>query len=396
MKLYVRLIILLTIVLLTPSLKVFSQQFSILTCKSGRSFANSFGHVAIRYSDPYRSVDHVYDYRVYDITESDLISKLVLGQLIFSLRKEPTAYFTDYYANKNIQVKEQFLNLSDNQAKNLYSYLENSLNNKSNFYPYNFLFQNCSTKILDILESQCGNVNMHFYKESSGHTFRDLIHEKSKNLNPWQSYTIDLMLGPLTDKIIEGRSYCFLPKYLSKSLKLSFNNEINQPLVKSEHVLIWQDFEVYNRSFFTQPLCVALLLLVLSITHLIFRKKLTQLLLGLTFIIIGMLGSIITCGAILFALDITYLNFNIVWMNPLALLYGLFLIIKKDSKLLRYLFISGIIIAFLSYILKYQTFEITTLVFMASCLIGSLNVSIQTLLDRLIERKTFILENEGS
>lgn len=396
MKLFVRLIVLLMLVLATPSLKVFSQQFSVLTCKSGTSFANSFGHIAVRYSDPYRGIDHVYDYRVYDITESDLISKLVLGKLIFSLRKEPTAYFTDYYANKNIQVKEQLLNLSNTQTKNLYSFLENSLSNKSNFFSYNFLFENCSTKILDILENQCGNLNMHFYTEGNAHTFRDLINEKSKNLNPWQSYAIDLMLGPLTDKKIEGRSYCFLPKYLSKSLKLSFNNELHQPLVKSEHVLIWQDFEVYNRSFFTKPLCLALLLLVLSIAHLLFRKKLTLLLLGITYIIIGLIGSIITCGALISALDVTYLNFNIGWMNPLALLHGIFLVIKKDNAVLRYIFISGIMLAFLSYIFKYQTFEVTTLVFMASCLIGSVNVSIPSLLAPSINKKMFILKNEGS
>jgi hypothetical protein len=394
MKNYIRLYLLASLILTSLFTSLKAQQFSVLICKSGTNILNAFGHIALRYYDPYKGLDNVYDFGVHDFSSHQYITKFFLEKLDYEVTKEPTAYFLDYYLNKNIQVKEQVLNLSNTQIKNLIGYLELSLIQGLNVFKYDFLYQNCSTKILETLEKGCGGIKFNFYKESKRQTYRQLIHAKSKDLLPWEALTMDLLIGTLTDKKITDREYCFLPKYLSKSLRLCYNEDLNLPLVKNEQILFKQDFEVYNRPLYSKPEFYGLILLILALLHNHLNRRMTQILMGLFYIAIGLIGCLASFEMLFSSLAVTKANFNIGWMNPLSLLYGILLIKNKDNNYLRFFILLGIILSFAAGFLNIQGFQITTFMLMTAALLGCVKISIKDAIFLPLKRKQFVLETD--
>lgn len=394
MKLRLRLTFILTFFMATLCSNVQSQQFSILTCKGGSSVVNVFGHIAIRYNDPFKGIDNIYDYGVFEFSNYNYILKFCLERLDYAITKEPTAYFIDHYLNKNIQVREQVLNLSDKQIKKLLVHLERQTQPGFNHYKYDFLYQNCSTKILELIEKGCGDIDFTFYHENKAQTYRELIHAKSKDLVPWGALVMDLLIGNITDKKITDREYCFLPKYLCKTLRLCYNEELKCPLVKNEHIVIRQDFDVYNRSFFSKPEFFAAILLIIGLFHNHFKKRATQIILGCFFILIGIMGCIATFEMIFSSLPVTKNNWHLGWMNPLSLVYGIYLLKNKTSKIVRYTILAGIFISFLGLFFQIQGFQITTLMFMATGLLASINTTVLDALLAPLKIKKICIEKE--
>ena len=94
--------------------------------------------------------------------------------------------------------------------------LIDNLNNP--YYTYNYLKDNCATRVADIIIDNTKNkFKDNKLKSETNLSYRDLIHGKI-NENSWAALGIDLCLGAIIDKKINIRETFFLPENLMNSL----------------------------------------------------------------------------------------------------------------------------------------------------------------------------------
>ena len=228
---------------LTPNAEI-----SVLTIGPGRSLNDAFGHSAYRVKD--NSLDIVFNYGIYDFDTPNFYTKFAQGKLNYKIGANYYSDFKESYVWQNRTIKEQFLNLSQEEKQRIFNYLSNNYEPENQYYLYDFFFDNCATKIKDVVVDGLDN-NVIFIEPNSfkTKTFRTLIQD-NLNWNSWGSFGIDLALGSVIDKQATAEEHMFLPEYIytffaNATLKvsdfssISLNAEYSEELSSSSTVMFF-------------------------------------------------------------------------------------------------------------------------------------------------------------
>lgn len=307
-------------------------EISVLTCGPGDDLYATFGHSAIRVQDPNLGIDIVYNYGTFDFNTPNFYSKFAKGQLLYSLSRERFENFLYTYQLENRWVKEQILDLDTREKNTLFQFLENNYKPENRKYKYDFLFENCSTKIPFVITSVFGNkisATEDHIEETS--TFRDLIQENLYR-NSWSSLGIDLALGAVIDRTATVQEHMFLPIYVLKQFE---HTEIDgKPLVKREREILNSDNGDKRTYFTTSPLFWLLLLFffVATITYIDYRNLTRSRWLDVfLFLIAGVIGLLIIFLWFFTDHTATANNANLLWAVPSHL--GLIYILSRKRSL---------------------------------------------------------------
>ncbi len=175
-------------------------EISIITCGPGHEeLYEAFGHSAIRIKDKASNLDRVYNYGTFNFNTPNFYIKFARGKLDYELRAYPFSLFLKSYQRENRWVKEQVLDLETQDKIDIYQYLETNAEPRNRAYKYDFFYNNCSTKIYDVLKSVLKDkliFDKDFSKKNMSH--RDLIQLYLKN-HQWGDFGIDLALGSSID-----------------------------------------------------------------------------------------------------------------------------------------------------------------------------------------------------
>ncbi len=193
---------------LSPDVKV-----SLLTCGAGTELYSTFGHSAIWISDPLSGTDIVYNYGTFDFNTPNFYVKFTRGQLPYMLDSSPYNDFVQEYIWENRSVYQQTLNYSQAQAQRLYDLLEENIKPENKFYKYDFFFDNCSTRIRDILRKATDSQLEFKPFQQPDSTLRVLLDPGVNNM-PWTQFGFYLGLGSVTDRSATYEERMFLPKFL--------------------------------------------------------------------------------------------------------------------------------------------------------------------------------------
>jgi hypothetical protein len=301
-------------------------EVSILTIGPGTDLNDAFGHNGFRIKDVKNQIDIVYDYGRYDFNTPHFYLKFARGQLLYELGAANFEAFFGYYMSQNRWVKEQTLNLTYSEKQALFSFLQENAKPENKKYKYDFFYDNCATKIRDVLIEVLGDKLE--YKEdhiTENYTFRQLI-QKNVDANSWGSLGMDVAIGAVVDRKAKPIEYQFLPEYINKGAQNAIikRDAGTEPLVKeSKELFIARKTEVSN-NFFMSPLFIfgCLGLLILYVTYRDFkrstRSRMTD---ALIFFITGVLGVFLLL--LWFATDHTATanNYNLLWAVPLSLMF---------------------------------------------------------------------------
>lgn len=211
-------------------------KLSLLTVGTGQELASKFGHSAVRLQDPTLGIDVVYGYGTYNFEDPNFYLNFTRGKLNYTITRNPFNQFKQSYIFEQRWIKEQELDLSLAQRETIITFLETNLRPKNRWYKYDFLFENCATKIPEVFEKNLGDdLQFSFEHLAEQHTFRELIHQ-SLSVNSWATFGIDLALGSVIDKKATPYEHMFLPVYVYKQLKHTTINDT--PLVHQERVIL--------------------------------------------------------------------------------------------------------------------------------------------------------------
>ncbi len=194
-------------------------RFSLLTVGVGDEIYASFGHTGIRVIDSAHGKDIVYNWGTFDGFQEDFEMKFMRGKLLYYASSETYLQFYSTYVHEQRKVEEQSLLLSENQKRQLYSFLQENLKEENRYYKYDFLYDNCATRLRDVFPKTFGSAFRYGPALPAGSrlTFRDEINHYLSGL-PWERFGINLLLGAKIDKVMSNEDAMFLPDYLRNGL----------------------------------------------------------------------------------------------------------------------------------------------------------------------------------
>ncbi|NEN22174.1 DUF4105 domain-containing protein [Cryomorpha ignava] len=308
-------------------------EISLITCGSGKDLYSTFGHSAVHISDRTTGLDRVYNYGTFDFDTPNFYVKFARGKLNYMLNVTSFERFIRTYQIEGRWVKRQLLNLTDSEKEELYAFLENNALPENRDYKYDFFYDNCSTRIRDVLENLLGD-KLHYPENptDSIQTFRNLIDLYLTDLK-WSDFGIDLALGAPTDKVASWREKMFLPDYLMSHIGQAevINNGQREPLVSQTNLVLAEN-EALTKTNSSGILWIFWLLFAFSVvTSFFINPKFLRWFDIVFFMTIGILGIFI--GLLWFATDhtATKWNFNMLWALP-TWIWGAILLIRKKPN----------------------------------------------------------------
>ena len=192
---------------------------TLVTCAPGTEAYEVYGHTALRLrrTDDARQ-DMVFNYGVFSFSEDNFIWRWTLGETDYSVEILPYGVFRRWYAERGRAVNEQPLNLRQDELQRLAvaAMTDVKAARESGWtYRYNFFYDNCTTRVIDLIEKSLAPGSRIEWPQAEEQTLREMLHQFVKPVRPWLSEGQDLLIGVEVDKPAPMRSQLFSPIWAS-------------------------------------------------------------------------------------------------------------------------------------------------------------------------------------
>jgi len=328
--------------LLISGSRVFSQSPDdtiayLITCGPGSETYSIYGHSALRIVIPEKQTDVVYNWGVFDFNTKNFVWKFAKGRLDYMLIAEPPKGFLQGYFYEQRYVYSQKINIDPVETRKLVALINENLRPENASYRYDFFFDDCSTRIRDLLEKAIGE-KLKYPPPETGKipTFRDMV-ARYQNPYPWLRFCVDLIMGSTSDKKARFRDRMFLPIDLRDGLsKLTVQRSGKRiPLLQNPEILIDFGAPVIKQNFLTAPPFVftMVIILVLILAGLTKSKKIIRIIDMTIYSVFSFLSVLMIFFN--FFTDHAQMkwNLNILWLNPFIILCLVMLILKKEGMI---------------------------------------------------------------
>lgn len=225
-----------------------SVRVSLLTCAPGNEIYSLFGHTALRYENPAKGEDWVFNYGLFSFDTPNFVLRFVKGETDYQLGVIPYRYFEGEYAMRGSSVYQQELNLTEKEKENVIRLLRENYLPANRVYRYNYFYDNCTTRARDKVEQ--GIEGKVVYPESVKKcSFREIVREYTAG-HEWSAFGIDLCLGSEADEPIDERKQMFSPFYMLEFARGAMIHRADTivPFVKAEKLLL--DFSSKDEELF--------------------------------------------------------------------------------------------------------------------------------------------------
>lgn len=331
-------LILLALVLSVPIVK--SQDYgnlrvSLLTVEPRpNEIYTVYGHSALRLQDDSLRMDVVFNWGTFDTTRPFFIYYFLRGQTDYFLSTHSYDQFFYSYSRGNSTVVEQVLNFSPEEKARLMHILTDNLKEENRNYRYNFLFDNCTTRIRDIIADTYEG-KLHYPEQERPLTFRELI-SSCTHPYPWMEFGINLVIGNGADSLVNLQQEMFLPEHLMNALQESTvrdreTGSRDLVLLKTT-VMESDDIEVPDNSFWTSPLFIGILLFLFYLALILIgykKGKRFSVFFALLFLLASIGGGIVFMLVFFSVHPCVSPNWNLVWLHPLHIIGVIGFFFKK-------------------------------------------------------------------
>lgn len=309
----------------------------LVTCGPGTETYSIYGHTALRVVIAEKKTDTIYNWGVFDFNTSNFAWKFAKGRLDYMLASDPLERFLQGYYYEKRFVLSQRINLTANETKKLVALINENIKPENINYRYDFFYDDCCTRIRDLLEKSVGDKLLYPPAEKGKlPTFRELV-GKYQNPFPWLNFGIDLIMGSPADKKASFRERLFLPIDMKNGLSETVVNRSGKMIPLLQNPVVILDFEapVVKQNFFLTPVFVFtfLLIVIIMLSSMLKSRKLNNLM----DIFIYSVFSILALMMIFFNFFTNHQqmkwNLNILWLNPFILACLLMIIINRPGTI---------------------------------------------------------------
>lgn len=322
-----------------------------------------YGHAGLRILDAQSGRDEVYNWGVFDFDKPGFAWNFMMGYTDYQIGKLPSDFYITDYLKRGSNLDEMVLNLNADEVNRLDSLLSINMLPQNRVYRYNFFYNNCATKPLEILQKAMKAKLV--FPRIERITYRDLINEAEYSM-PWLIFGTDLAVGSPADRPISAEQAMFFPKMLSTYLpksKIVYDNGYAKPFVLSRQTLyspIGEEAQEQlhaNRMNTPVVLLFAVALLgmltvwnVRSVGEQSFWHKFARLYSIVVMVVAGLTGCVLFFLAFMSEHPCMWPNANLLIYHPFYLLIALPLLLwKKRGSLIDRCFHFIIFVALIAY-----------------------------------------------
>jgi hypothetical protein len=337
-------------------------QISVLTCASGEDVYTAWGHTAIRIIDSSNQTDLVFNFGTFDFDSPNFLVEFVKGNLQYFLSVDDFQNFIAEYQYYGRSIKEQVLILTDTEKAKWQIALQKNLEGNNRYYLYNFITDNCTTRVKDGLY-QFTNYQV---PPSNIKSFRThVVGAPYQQGIPWIGLGIDVLLGAVSDKTPSPLQAGFLPDLL-----------FDQIAVQPNHIAATQHYD-FTKTTPVQPTDPIYYIIGFIVVYLFVGKwnarwaVLTAKFLDILLLFIFGIGGLLLVYMSIFSLHTAcHDNFSIAWIHPLYWIALVCYFIQPvwAGYLGRIFFIATIGLILISYFVP-QSFSISVYLLMGLALI---------------------------
>ncbi|WP_412068160.1 DUF4105 domain-containing protein [Rubrivirga sp. IMCC43871] len=315
-----------------------SARVSLLTMVPGDEVYSLWGHNALRIVDPAAGLDRTYNYGTFTFEQPNFVLRFLSGRLDYILGTAPFDLEVAHYRSLGRPIIEQRLDLPPETVRALYDRLEINALPANRAYRYDFLRDNCSTRLIDVLDDALvatGQPRIDLPAPAGGATFRDLVGPYSKG-RPIIDLSTNLGLGLPMDRVAEPREAIFLPDALLAAADGATIGD--RPLVAERDTLFWVEGAGTVEPAFPWPTVVGWLVLALGLVVTVWgwRKppsRGARVLDQSLFAVVGVVGLILLLLWVATEHYVTRANLELLWMWPTHLVFALAL---RRAELVRW------------------------------------------------------------
>jgi hypothetical protein len=242
-------------------------------------------------------------------------------------------FLQDYFLEQR-SVVQQKINLEPGEIEILFALINENLKPENRKYRYDFFYDDCSTRIRDLLEKSVGE-KLKYPPEISKDipTFREKVNQYQQPY-PWLQLGIDFLMGTPGDKKANLRDRMFLPIDLREGLSQTVVNRNSKmiPLLQNPSYLLEFDPPEKKQGFFTSPMFIfSLLLIIIVVLSATIRGRTANKAIDL---VIFSFFSLLALMMIFFNFFTDHQqmkwNLNIIWLSPFIILCLVSLILNKE------------------------------------------------------------------
>lgn len=287
---------------------------SLVVADPGDVLYSRVGHVGLHMQCPQHGLDFVFSYESEDVRHK--IFAFLGGNLKMGMFAIPLEEYLDIYRAEGRGVRQYTLNLPIDVKRNLWRVLDNHL--KEGIYlPYDYISHGCAHSALMMLKEALDTIPIVYgpWPERFRHlNRRELTALVMAEDSPWSWCFLNLITNGAINDVCTNEDKLIMPPDLVEVLQQA--RVQGKQLLESEPYLLLEGAPVPEKGFLS-PLAVSLIVLLLTVLCLIFKKSWMDYALLALQTILG----IITVYLIFFStLCCTEWSWLIVPFNPLPLL----------------------------------------------------------------------------
>lgn len=191
----------------------------LATRDMGREVYSRYGHTILRVLDFENQVDIAFNWGTFDFNAPGFIRKFLQGILIYQMSYAPWKVEIRISELDQQTMWMEKIRLTSAQKTVILQKLIWNMQPENLTYPYFFFYDNCSTRVRDLLDSALnGEIKKRMADRQTGLSYRDRVMQHNASL-PFLAMAQDVILNSEPDKSMTAWEDMFVPIYLRDYLK---------------------------------------------------------------------------------------------------------------------------------------------------------------------------------
>lgn len=291
----------------------------LVSTEGGDAVYSLFGHTSLEIEYPYL-FDHFYDYGFFTFKDGFYVN-FALGKLYYNMYRTDAEWRMDSFRYEDRTVHKTKLPLTSSQKKGIMDFLDYNALPENNTYLYDYYRDNCATRVRDIIdEATAGDFKAWAEEIPSGESFRSSSnHYMEAQFFP--AFAINYLEGPKVDRLLSRYDMMYLPEELMKGVEDYFEIDTDiayQTKTRTPYT---------GLSLMTNSVILAIVLFTLIYAESALGRKWMRrtldIILGIFYMLLFVMSSVLLFMMIFTNHDVTYMNENILFLNPMIILFAI-------------------------------------------------------------------------
>ena len=290
----------------------------LVSTEGGDQVYSLFGHTSIEIELP-RFFDHFYDYGFFTFSDGFYVN-FALGKLYYNIYRTDAEWRMDSFRFEDRTVHKTLLPLNASQKKGIMDFLDYNALPENNTYLYDYYRDNCATRVRDIIDEATGGEFKAWAEAiSSGQSFRSSSnHYMQAQFFP--AFAINYLEGPKVDRLLSRYDMMYLPEELMKGVEDFFDID-TEIAYQSQTRTPYRGLSLMSNSVILAIVLFMIIYFEGSSRRRWLRRSL-DILMGIFYTLLFVMSSVLLFMMIFTNHDVTYMNSNILFLNPLIMVFA--------------------------------------------------------------------------